>query len=255
MPDEAQESARNTIQAFIDEASVMSGPVSAAYARLGKIAADSLGMNMTASSTSRRISSGYIPDTIKAGFAGGTNSAPPGWAWVGEEGPELMRMRGGETVLPAEVSQEFALLTAYKQEVASYANGTGDASVAVSEYLSNTAFAPIIDIPPDELQAAAESVQMMEVYNTSYNTYRNDISSPADIRMDRLSAVEAMMAPESGGGPSAPINVEIHIHIEGNATPETVDSLHSYMDSPEFETRVMDVVERAAANARRGDWS
>ena len=35
-------------------------------------------------------------------------SAPPGWAWVGEAGPELMRLRGGETILPAEVSQNFA---------------------------------------------------------------------------------------------------------------------------------------------------
>ncbi len=31
-------------------------------------------------------------------YADGTESAPPGWAWVGERGPELMRMRGGETV-------------------------------------------------------------------------------------------------------------------------------------------------------------
>lgn len=32
------------------------------------------------------------------GFAGGTDSAPPGWAWVGERGPELMRLRGGEVI-------------------------------------------------------------------------------------------------------------------------------------------------------------
>lgn len=254
MPDEAQESARSTIQAFIDEASVMSGPVSAAYARLGKIASDSLGVNMTASSTSRRTSSGYVPDTIKTGFASGTNSAPPGWAWVGEEGPELMRMRGGETVLPAEVSQEFAFLTAYKQEVASYANGTGDASAAVSEYLSNTAFAPIIDIPPDELQAAAESVQMMEVYNTAYNTYRNDISNPADIRMDRLSAVDVMMAPESGSGPSSPINVEIHIHLDGSATPETVQALEDYVRRGEIQEEFEKAWERVQTDARRRDW-
>lgn len=38
------------------------------------------------------------------GFASGTSSAPRGWAWVGEEGPELMRMRGGEQVLSARQS-------------------------------------------------------------------------------------------------------------------------------------------------------
>jgi len=33
-------------------------------------------------------------------FAEGTNYAPPGWALIGERGPELMRMRGGEQILP-----------------------------------------------------------------------------------------------------------------------------------------------------------
>jgi SLT domain-containing protein len=35
------------------------------------------------------------------GYASGTLSAQPGWAWVGERGPELMRFRGGEQVIPA----------------------------------------------------------------------------------------------------------------------------------------------------------
>lgn len=43
----------------------------------------------------------------RLGFAKGTNSAPAGWSWVGEKGPELMRFRGGEQVLPA---MESALL-------------------------------------------------------------------------------------------------------------------------------------------------
>lgn len=32
-------------------------------------------------------------------FYTGTSNAPAGWHWVGERGPELMRMRGGETIL------------------------------------------------------------------------------------------------------------------------------------------------------------
>ena len=39
------------------------------------------------------------------GFATGTNSAPPGMAWVGENGPELVNFRGGEQVLTAAASQ------------------------------------------------------------------------------------------------------------------------------------------------------
>ncbi len=38
------------------------------------------------------------------GYASGTQSAAPGWAWVGEEGPELMRFSGGEQVLNARQS-------------------------------------------------------------------------------------------------------------------------------------------------------
>jgi TP901 family phage tail tape measure protein len=33
-------------------------------------------------------------------FAGGTPAAPPGWAIVGEQGPELMNLHGGEMILP-----------------------------------------------------------------------------------------------------------------------------------------------------------
>lgn len=33
-------------------------------------------------------------------FASGTPAAPPGWAWVGEEGPELRRLPGGTAIVP-----------------------------------------------------------------------------------------------------------------------------------------------------------
>ncbi len=39
------------------------------------------------------------------GFASGTASAPPGMALVGERGPELVRLRGGERIYPANESQ------------------------------------------------------------------------------------------------------------------------------------------------------
>jgi len=38
--------------------------------------------------------------TSGAGFAEGTDNAPPGLHWVGEKGPELMRFAGGEQVIP-----------------------------------------------------------------------------------------------------------------------------------------------------------
>ena len=36
------------------------------------------------------------------GYASGTVGAAPGWAWVGERGPELVRFRGGEQVTPGD---------------------------------------------------------------------------------------------------------------------------------------------------------
>lgn len=39
------------------------------------------------------------------GFAKGTRSAPPGMAWVGENGPELLQFNGGERVFTADASR------------------------------------------------------------------------------------------------------------------------------------------------------
>ncbi|MGE5515080.1 MAG: phage tail length tape measure family protein [Bacteroidota bacterium] len=56
------------------------------------------------------------------GFAGGTSSAPPGLAWVGERGRELVRFRGGEQVF-----------TAGQSEVLARSFGGTDGGAAVSE--------------------------------------------------------------------------------------------------------------------------
>ena len=42
------------------------------------------------------------------GYWRGTDHAAPGWAWVGERGPELMRFRGGEKVLSSRDSASVA---------------------------------------------------------------------------------------------------------------------------------------------------
>jgi len=41
---------------------------------------------------------GFLPKLF--GFADGTDNAPPGYAWVGERGPEIIKFRGGEQVVP-----------------------------------------------------------------------------------------------------------------------------------------------------------
>lgn len=42
-------------------------------------------------------------------FAKGTNYAPKGWAWVGEQGPELVNLRGGEKIKTASESKAFQM--------------------------------------------------------------------------------------------------------------------------------------------------
>lgn len=44
------------------------------------------------------------------GYATGTRNARPGWAWVGERGPELVHFGGGEQVIPTDRSHELMRL-------------------------------------------------------------------------------------------------------------------------------------------------
>lgn len=53
---------------------------------------------------------GFTPNTTMGnflkgipGFASGTDNAPPGFAWVGEKGPELVKFGGGEKVIPNDI--------------------------------------------------------------------------------------------------------------------------------------------------------
>lgn len=64
--------------------------------------------------------SAWAHETNAGWYAGGTGSAAPGWAWVGERGRELVHFRGGETVLPHAQSMRVA---------GGYASGTTDAAL------------------------------------------------------------------------------------------------------------------------------
>jgi len=191
LPDEASRSARETILAFIAQADAMLPQVQNAYAALGQTAANALRLDLHNTSRGHSGDAGNVDMNI-GGYASGTSNAPPGWAWVGEEGPELIHMRGGESVLPTEVSRQFAILTAYGNNIAAYADGTGNASPMLSA-----------------------------------------LSVPADS--------------------SSPAKIDVHIHIDGNASQETVDALREYGD--EFAEKVIEVMERERMNARRRDWS
>lgn len=130
LSEEARQAAMLTIQALIDQANEMEGDVARAYQRIADAmsiglglmapAAASGGAGMLIPTTNTKTGGAILPapaaaNTLKTlygydihGFATGTENAPPGWSWVGEEGPELMRLHGGEQILPAAVSRELA---------------------------------------------------------------------------------------------------------------------------------------------------
>ncbi len=96
---EAAESARATIQAYIDQAEAMKGPLKAAFAGLWQGALDTLPAVVPTAETGR--SKGRRTDRGLRMYASGTDNAAPGMALVGEQGPELVSFRGGERVLTA----------------------------------------------------------------------------------------------------------------------------------------------------------
>ena len=89
MYQEAAQSARSTMQGFIDGANGMSESVQAAYrsVALGAMAALQGAMGAGLS--------------VSRGYATGTTDAEPGFAMVGENGPELVFFQGGEQVVNA----------------------------------------------------------------------------------------------------------------------------------------------------------
>lgn len=95
---EAQAAGAKTVQGAIDGASGMQRPLNNTYYNLGRGAAQQFnaGFNSIPAPQPNR------------GYASGTLSAAPGWAWTGEAGPELILFRGGETVISHEQSMRLA---------------------------------------------------------------------------------------------------------------------------------------------------
>lgn len=95
---EASAAGARTIQGAMDGAEQKEYYLNSTYYNLGKGAAQQFnaGFNSIPAPNPQR------------GYAGGTLSAAPGWAWTGETGPELILFRGGETVISHEQSMRLA---------------------------------------------------------------------------------------------------------------------------------------------------
>lgn len=135
MSEDAAESGRATIQAFLDAADGMLPQVQSTFARIAARA--QLALSRAAVSTSSDWDRAYFSGS---GYAEGTSNAPPGWSWVGEEGPELIRMHGGEQVLPSSVSQEVA------QAYSTYSRYSGDYAAAEEAQTAQRSIRPAMEV-------------------------------------------------------------------------------------------------------------
>ncbi|TKT45309.1 hypothetical protein [Rhizobium sp. LC145] len=83
------------------------------------------GMGVGGSSAPSWLNNGFDTSPM-AGYAAGTPSARPGVAWVGEKGPELVRFKGGEEVIP-----NHRIISAANQNGSAQQTGSGDVTVSV----------------------------------------------------------------------------------------------------------------------------
>ena len=137
LSDEATTAADATIDSYVEAIRNGKGSAVSAASEIAQAVADALNIDVS----------------VGNGFASGTDYAPPGLAWVGENGPELMAFRGGEAVYSASES------AAIMREWEAMADATAIRSVAPAASFGYTIqFSPIY-----ELSGNADSAEIRAV--------------------------------------------------------------------------------------------
>lgn len=158
-------------------------------------------------------------------YAAGTESAAPGLALVGEEGPELVFAR--EQTRMNQAAREFAQ---FQQTVQEYGGSETVSLVNVANAYQNYS----------------------DAYNTlnRYNSEAGSVSStPAPIEV---------LAPQSAGQTFSSLDgvkVEIHIHVEAGVSPETIAALDDYVSRSELPTIFAEAMQGLERDTRRRRFS
>lgn len=286
LSEEAAESGRATILSYIQQANSMLPLVRNAYARLGDAALNALGMptlgRSHTSSSSRNSSSSKIASSMMSmpgmdGYASGTDSAAPGLKLVGEEGPELVVFQGGEKVLNAvETARTIQNVTnVYQQfyrELSAYATGTTNAEpglalvgeegpeIVLSREQKFMKYAAAeqarVNQALSEYGGTTKTDNISQLYQEFHNAYGSSSGGIPELgSVSRISASQGIMevpefdfpSDDFGGG----VNVEVHIHLEAGAAPETVSALEDYVRSGELKEVVQEAMEDLQRNAGR----
>lgn len=166
---ESTEAGRATIQGFIDGANEMLPQVQAAYARIASYARSALTPQVIKPGQGGQ--SGYLQQ-----YASGTESAAPGFALVGEHGPELVYFNGGEQVMTAEetaamrgdLSAEMQMVSFAPQLLQALASYGSDA-VYADMGGSGGAPAAVINVSFQiEGNASPETVEQLRAYGDEF---------------------------------------------------------------------------------------
>lgn len=145
---EALESGQATIQGFINAAEDMLPEVQRAYNRLGVAAASALS-SVGGGSVSLDLLGSPTPH-----YASGTDSAEPGFALVGEEGPELVYFNGGEKVINASETASMRTSPGISAMVTPYGGGDSPVTIQLSINIQGNATPETVEA----LQAQGEDM-------------------------------------------------------------------------------------------------
>lgn len=106
---------------------------------------------------------GYVSTSALRGFASGTDNAPRGVALVGEEGPELMFLRGGEQIVPADKTREMLYRAVAEREQAENSRVIDFPHVKVAEYDSGGITVNVS--PTYNVEAGADADRLQAVFD------------------------------------------------------------------------------------------
>jgi len=170
MSSQASSAARATIQAYIKVAEDMLPEVEAAFKKVADTAAKALGYEVDLE--------GKTP--ADRGYATGTRSAERGFAYVGENGPELVWFNGGEQVLTA--SETAAMRDRLQVTVADTPARRDSIVETVSDYSPSVSFQVVFQI---EGNATSEVVEMLNMYSEEFTEHVLDVLEEANIDLAR----------------------------------------------------------------------
>ena len=200
LSEEAAENGKATVQSYIDSATSLLPSVTAAYERIGAAATNALQNKVAAVSADSSPKSSNAPEqktgsTSRVKTTGaqatGTRNADPGWTLVGEYGPEIVYMQGGEGVLNAvqtesvlnsQTEAESGPLLEYSEPIAPNAI---DARTSVSRE-------PIQAVSGDDFSGGRSSQAMLQPMSFSPVFHITGIRDGDDLRGALSSSAEDM---------------------------------------------------------------